>query len=317
MTLHSRWRWGSRQHATAVRTVVLAIWLAIVAITPYGYYARFPAEMSAGYGLGRLLLGGHALKAVLLSYPVLMALKWGAMAACVLAILFPNRCRWLTPVVLAFVFVLDNLTKSFNGYVNHAQLVPFLILVVFAVFGGRRYLPTLGFHADDGDVTPEPETSTLAADATVAPYGSVVWLAGLMLIIPYTFIAMNRLLVGGFEVFHGDALLDYINLTSRRYSVYHSSVFLGLIRIWWLAAALKVGYFVTTLFELGSAGALFSRLYRRAWLVVIVSFHFVTLVAMNIFFWENLLLVLVIFGWGVWTSEGSARLGPADVGGTL
>ena len=316
MTQHPRWRWGSRRHATVVRTVVLAIWLAIVAITPYGYYARFPDDMSAGYGLGRLLLGGHTVKAVLLSYPVLMALKWGAMIACVLAILLPNRCRWLTPVVLAFVFVLDNLTKSFNGYVNHAQLVPFFILVVFAVFGGRRYLPTLGFHSDE-DVPREPDPPTLAADATVVPYVSVVWLAGLMLIIPYTFIAMNRLLVGGFEVFHGDALLDYINLTSRRYSVYHSSVFLGLIRIWWLAAALKVGYFVTTLFELGSAGALFSRLYRRVWLVVIVSFHFVTLLAMNIFFWENLLLVLVIFGWGVWTSEGSPRLAPADVGGTL
>jgi hypothetical protein len=67
---------------------------------------------------------------------------------------------------------------------------------------------------------------------------------------------------------------------------------------------------VTTLFELGSAGVLFSRVFRRVWLVVIVSFHFVTLFAMNIFFWENLLLVLVIFGWGVWTSEGSSRLGP-------
>jgi hypothetical protein len=307
VTQPSRWRWGTRQHATAVRTLVLAIWLAIVTITPYGYYARFPAEMSAGYGLGRLFLGGQALKAVLLSYPVLMALKWGAMAACALAILFPNRCRWLTPVVLAFVLVLDNLTKSLNGYVNHAQLVPLFILVVFAVFGGQRYLPTLGFHADPPG---EPDAATLAPGASAVPYRSVVWLAGLMLIIPYTFIALNRLLVGGFHVFHGDALLDYINLTSRRYSVYHSSVFLGLIRIWWLAAALKVGYFVTTLFELGSAGALFSRVFRRVWLLVIVSFHFVTLFAMNIFFWENLLLVLGIFGWGVWTSEGSPRLGP-------
>jgi hypothetical protein len=37
-----------------------------------------------------------------------------------------------------------------------------------------------------------------------------------------------------------------------------------------------VGYFVTTLFKLSSAGALFSRVFRLAWLVVIVSFHFVT-----------------------------------------
>jgi hypothetical protein len=290
-----------------VRTVVLAIWLAIVAITPYGYYAQLPTEMSAGYGLGRLFLGDHSLKAVLLSYPVLMALKWGAMAACVLAILFPNRGRWLTPVVLAFVVVLDNLTKSFNGYVNHAQLVPLFILVVFAVFGGRRYLPSLGFRGDPPGV---PEIATVAEGSTVVPYRSVLWLAALMLIIPYTFIALNRFLVGGVDVFHGDALLDYINLTSRRYSVYHSTVFLGLIRIGWLAVALKVGYFVTTLFELGSVGALYSRHFRLVWLVVIVTFHFVTLFAMNIFFWENLLLVLAIFGWGLGTSEGSRRLGP-------
>ena len=290
------WQWGSRQQATTVRMIVLGVWLAIVSITPYEYYARFPAEMSAGYGLGRILLGGPALKAFLLSFPVLMALKWGAIVSCVLAILFPDRCRWLTPVVLAFVLVLDALTKSFNGYINHSQLVPLFVLLVFALFGGRRALPTLGFR-DDGETTG-------------SSYRLVVWLAGLMLIIPYTFIAMNRLLVGGVEVFRGDALLDYINLTSRRYSVYQSSAFLDLIRIPWAAAALKAGYVVTTLFELSSAGVLFFLLFRRLWLVVIITFHFVTLFAMNIFFWENLLLMLAIFGWGVWSRAGSPRLSP-------
>jgi hypothetical protein len=309
MTRLSAWRWGSREHATAVRLAVLLIWLAIVAITPYGSYAKLPPEMVEGYGLGRLLLGTHALKAFFFTYSVLMALKWGAIAACALAACFPNRCRWLTPVVLALVVVLDSLTKSLNGYINHAQLVPLFVLLVFAVFGGKRALPTLGFG---GGAAPVPETGAVrSSGGTVEPsYAPVVWLAGLMLIVPYTFIAINRLLVGGVEVFQGDALLDYINLTSRRYSVYGSSVFLGLIRISWLAAGLKAGYFVTTLFELTSAAAMFSRAYRRVWLVVIVSFHFITLFAMNIFFWENLLLVLVIFGWGLWRRDAASRLAP-------
>ena len=297
MTRGSAWQWGTHQHVTAVRLVVLAIWLAIVAITPYGDYARLPPEMSAGYGLGRLLLAGPALKAFFFSTPVLMALKVSAMAACALAIVFPNRGRWLTPVVLVLVVVLDSLTKSLNGYINHAQLVPLCILLVFAVFGGRRNLPTLGFSAK-------------ANGAPAGASAAVVWLAALMIIVPYTFIAMNRLIVGGLEVFHGDALLDYINQTSRRYSVYGSSVFLGLIRVSWLAGALKAGYFVTTLFELASAGTLCSRVFRRVWLVVIVSFHFVTLFAMNIFFWENLLLVLVIFGWGIGRRDAPSRLVP-------
>jgi hypothetical protein len=58
MTSHAAWQWGSRQHVTAVRTVVLGIWLTIVAITPYGDYAQLPDGMIAGYGLGRLCWAG-------------------------------------------------------------------------------------------------------------------------------------------------------------------------------------------------------------------------------------------------------------------
>ena len=212
-------------------------------------------------------------------------------------------------MVLVFIVVLDQLTKSLNGFINHAQLASLLVLLVFAAFGGRRYLPRLGF-GPDGD-TPRETGSALppAGGATGFQYLPIVWLAGVMIIIPYTFIAMNRFFQGGLELFQGDALLDYIALTSRRYSVYGSSVFLDLIEVPWLAAALKGGYLVTTLFELTSAGVLFSRMFRRVWLLVIVPFHAVTLFAMNIFFWENVLLILVLFGWGIWLRDGFPRKG--------
>jgi hypothetical protein len=307
VTGQSVWQWGSRQHATAVRMVVLAIWLAILAVTPYGDYARLPDGMIEGYGLGRLLLGAHAVRAFLFSYPVLVGLKWGAMAGCVGAILFPNRARWLTPVVLVLVLILDQLTKSLNGFINHGQLAPLFVLLVFGVFGGRRYLPTLGFSPEGDAPRDPPPTTTAGGSMALAPYVPVVWLAALMIIIPYTFIAINRVLQGGVELFQGDALLDYINLTSRRYSVYGSSVFLQLIQLPWLAAGLKGGYLVTTLFEMASAGVLFSRMFRRIWLLVILPFHFITLFAMNIFFWENMVLILVLFGWGIWTRDVSPR----------
>ena len=309
MTGRSAWQWGTREHATAVRMTVLIIWMVIVAIMPYGHYARFPDGMIAGYGLGRLLLGADPIRRFLFSPPVLLALKWGVLVGCALAILYPNRCRWLTPVVALFIVILDQLTKSLNGFINHGQIGPLFVLLVFAVFGGRHYLPTLGFGP-----APDPQESAWAPPAgtrgpAAYPYTPVVWLAALMLIIPYTFIGINRFRQGGLELFQGDALLDYINLTSRRYSVYGSSVFLDLIKIPWLAAGLKAGYFVTTVFETCSAGVLFSRTFRRIWLIVIVPFHVVTLFAMNIFFWENVLLILVLFGWGVWLRNGSPRPG--------
>jgi hypothetical protein len=45
---------------------------------------------------------------------------------------------------------------------------------------------------------------------------------------------------------------------------------------------------------------LFFRRFSMAWLAVIAGFHFMTLFAMTIFFWENLLLALALFGWGIW-----------------
>lgn len=274
-----RWRWGSPQHAYAVRAAVLGLWLTIVACSHYGTYAQLPHGMIIGRGLGRLLLGPPELKAFFLSYEVLVTLQWTAVLGCAIAILKPTSWRWVTPATCGIIVVLDLLTKSTNGYANHAQLVPLFVLLVFGFFGGRRYLPSRS--------------------------AQVVWLASVMLIIPYTYIAMSRLIQGGPRLFLGDALLDEIALTSHWYAASGFTVFLPLITIPWLAASLKVGFFVTTLFELGSALTLVSRRFRMAWLAAIVSFHFVTLLAMNIFFWENLVLSVVIFGWGIWREEPS------------
>jgi hypothetical protein len=288
--------------------VVLGIWMVIVANTPYGSYAHLPTDMIAGRGLGRLLLGENALKSFFFSYPVLTTLKWGAIVGCLLAILAPNRLRWLTPVVCVCILVLDLITRSINGYANHAQLVPLFVLLVFALFGGRRYLPIIGLRAG-ADTLRTPDPSDRRPGGTIeAGYASVVWLASLMLIIPYTYIALNRLLEGGMGLFLGDALLDSITLNNRLYAAYGFTVFLGWIQIPWLAASLKVGFLVTTLFELCSAGVLFSQRFRLIWLAVIGSFHLITLFSMNILFWENLALTGVIFGWGIWNMDRSPSM---------
>jgi hypothetical protein len=303
MTSHRGWQRGTRQHASAIRMVVLGIWMVIVANTPYESYARLPTDVIAGRGLGRLLFGGDALKSFFFSYPVLTTLKWSAIVGCLLAMVYPNRLRWLTPVACVCVLVLDLITKSVNGITNHAQLGPLFVLVVFALFGGRRYLPIIGLRARTDTLRMPVHWGQDPGGTIDSGYASVVWLAGLMLIIPYTYIALNRLLEGGMEVFLGNALPDSITLNSRLHAAYAFTVFLGWIQIPWLAAFLKVGFLVTTLFELCSAGVLFSQRFRVIWLAVIGSFHFITLFSMNIFFWENLMLIVVIFGWGIWNMD--------------
>ena len=56
----------------------------------------------------------------------------------------------------------------------------------------------------------------------------------------------------------------------------------------------KLGFAVTTFFELLSPLCLLSRHFRYVWVAVIVSFHVGTRLLMNIFFWHNLLLMAVL-----------------------
>jgi len=63
----------------------------------------------------------------------------------------------------------------------------------------------------------------------------------------------------------------------------------------WLEVPLAVGMLVTTIAEILSPVALVNQRFRWVWLAVIAGFHVSTLFLMNIFFWENLILVAVLF----------------------
>jgi len=60
-------------------------------------------------------------------------------------------------------------------------------------------------------------------------------------------------------------------------------------------AVTRVGFVVVTLFEFLTPLCLLSRKFRYVWLIIIIPFHFLTWLLMNIFFWQNLLLMLVLF----------------------
>ena len=62
-----------------------------------------------------------------------------------------------------------------------------------------------------------------------------------------------------------------------------------------LLVVFKTGFFIITLFEIASPLIFFSRKFRIVWLAVIIPFHFLSLITMKIFFWENTILIFVIF----------------------
>jgi hypothetical protein len=126
-------------------------------------------------------------------------------------------------------------------------------------------------------------------------------------VIPYTFIGVNRFLEGGWSVFAGDAIVRNIALTSQMYSQYGFTLLANVGEQPVLLAVLKAGFLLTTMFEALSPLILLSRVFLGAWLVVMAMFHVSTLFAMNIFFWENLLLAIVVFGPGLLREAGTVR----------
>jgi hypothetical protein len=57
---------------------------------------------------------------------------------------------------------------------------------------------------------------------------------------------------------------------------------------------LKAGFVVTTIFELFAPLCLVMPRFRRVWIAVVVSFHVLNWFTLNLFFWQNALLVLLV-----------------------
>jgi hypothetical protein len=186
----------------------------------------------------------------------------------------------LVPAALG-VFLYDGYLHAWGGFLNHARFGILYLALFFAVasFGAWKNAETPAGRA------PEP----------VSREEAVLRLAALLLSIPYLLIGLHRFIVGGTEVFLGDAL--QIQFELRTLETGSFPLTLG----WWLAQqpvlmlAAKVGYFLTTVAEVLTPFAVFHRRLRLAWIGIMVPFHLMTGLTMNILFWDNLVLIAVLF----------------------
>ncbi len=175
------------------------------------------------------------------------------------------------------ITVYSSLLRSF-GLVDHTE-----IGLIFAA-----YLLTL-FSLADSWTKNRPY-----------PHGAPLVAVVLSISFLYTFIGSHRLVHGGWETFTSDTLLYWIIQTSSRVNLYGWQ-FEGLVFQYpVLACALKIGYFVCTIFEILAPLALFYRRFRYAFITVIAGFHITILLFMHILFLENLLLLILFFDLTRW-----------------
>jgi hypothetical protein len=293
------------------RIAVFGLWGINVAVAPVARYSELPPELFEAPGLLRMVPDA-AWMALIGSPSLLWTLHLSLLAGLLLLVLGIRPFRAIAVPVFLLLLVFDGLDKGFNDFVHHAQIGILFAALLLCFFPAADALSILG----------RPR-----ALAPPRVYGGGVLAIAAFLCAAYAFIGTNRVVAGGFAIFTGDAIVTYMVTQSINYSAYGFDYGLLALRHAWVATLFKAGYAVTTLLEILSPFCLISTWFRRLWLVVIVPFHVSTLFTMNIFFWENIVLIAVFVApaglliasleEGVGARAGGARLVADGVAGSV
>lgn len=274
-------------HASVIRATVVGVWIVLAFRTPIASYSALGASNLLPIGLGGLFLQHPAVAGTLTNEWALLTLK-GSIAAIGSWLLFRrggHRSGHL--ILLVLCVVLDALQKSLGGVVHHAQILPLIALAVIACGPGVPYVCL----ADLCRLAREPRMAENPREPVAANQSKeFVQLIALCAVVPYTLIAMQRLATGGMTLFTGDYLLWILASSSNGFEAYPVAMSANTMR-----APLNFGFLATTVFELLSLFAMKFRAFGILWLAVVGGFHLATLLFMNVFFVENLAILIPLF----------------------
>jgi hypothetical protein len=197
-------------------------------------------------------------------------LQVAALLLCCLAAVASGLSRGASAVTLILIVCLDTLAKSAGAYANHAQVLPLLLLILCCALDTKE---------NDDD------------DLLVASTGIIATL--------YSYIGFSRIITGGPEMFVGSAIVDDVSILAQQYASYDFRYGLMLSSSAVGVMFLKLGFVAVTILECLSGLLVVSQRFTVIWGALMVVFHFLTLLTMNIWFWENQVLIAVLLLPGV------------------
>jgi hypothetical protein len=146
-----------------------------------------------------------------------------------------------------------------------------------------------------------------------AVFSATLQLATFCFLLTYSFIGVQRLLTSGVTVFTDDSMVWHIASNSGRNGAFQFTLGYRLLEALPQARPLLgAGFLVATVFEALAPLAFYFRKFRIAFLVFMLAFHASNLFLMNIEFFLNVLvLLLLLVDWKPWVATRS------DLGGGL
>ncbi len=258
---------------------IFGIWFLSIMADPIHVLSKLPIEIFQPVGILHYLPSGA--RHFLAAEAFLWTLKILTLAALFLAV----RGKRLWPAGAAasvLLTVYQGIVRGF-GYINHDHLP-----LLFGV-----YLLTLFSFADERTRRRDPE----GFQALEPDLDRLAWLSiPALMLICYSFLGAYRLVFGGTELFMSDALKQWIfrNVHRVAYFFWWDPTLL-LAKQPWIYVWLKAGFPVATIVELLSPLCLFYGPARWVFLGVMLPFFFLNMIFMNIPFWQNFLVCLLVF----------------------
>lgn len=240
--------------------------------------ATLPREWYVAHGPLRWLPA--TLEAAVFDPAFLRSLRWSAIAMAGAAAAGVRPYPLFAVGFCTVHLLLRALAAGFGGFIGHGWLAVTICGWVLAAF-------------------PAGAALTLARSCrparSVSLYTAPIVAMSALFCTCYFLLGVRRFARGGLEIFTGDALPTYIGLASLKEGALGGFEYGLLVLTSPLAArAMKAGYFAVTAMEVLAPLCIFSSAFRWPWLAVMIPFHVSTLFTMNIFFENNLVLMLLL-----------------------
>jgi hypothetical protein len=253
------------------RLGIFALWIFKLALDPLWRLAEMPRELFDPVGILNLL--PPAWQTWLLTPDGLITLLISCLFIC--ALCCTNRAFPLTAALAAILLTAySSLIRSFGPAV-HTDIVLLLAVYALAGFAWADYF------------------SRKAWKFSSYPLITIV----AMLTISYCLVGLNRAVSGGISVFTGDTMEAWTVDASLRGYYFDTNIGWHVPEWPFVVFLLKGGLPFITLFEITAPLCLAIPHYRWVFLPVMFSFHLLSLIFMNIFFFDDMLLYLLLIDW--------------------
>jgi hypothetical protein len=278
------------------RIGIFALWIFKLLLDPLWRLADLPRELFDPVGI-LALLPAAALDA-LLTPGRLTALLVATLVVCALCL--TNRAFPLVATLAAILLTAySSLIRSFGPAV-HTDIVLLLAVYALAGFAWADWLEYV--FRKRPRIAPGPNrlkdffstpTRSCGQDRSSYPLITIVAL----LTISYCLVGLNRTVSGGINVFTGDTMESWAVDAGLRGYYFNTNIGWHIPEWPVVVFMLRAGLPFITLFEITAPLCLAWPHYRWVFIPVMLSFHLMSLVLMNIFFFDDMLLYLLLIDW--------------------